>query len=341
MLRRGETADGAPAGERPGPPVFYRSVREFLALLPGVSQRFWLLVVATGVVSGVGRGAPVPAPRPGEERRLGRRGDRARRASPWRRRSRRVVVPALGGLLVTVADAAGEAAAGRPRDGRDHRGHLGAPGPAPAADAPCCAASSRSWRSAMGASLGREGALVQTGAAAGSWLADRFHVTRRQARLLVACGAASGIAAAYNVPIGGALFGLEVLLGSFALELFGPVVVSMVTATIIARVIAGQRAELRHPSVPAHASQRAAGGYRHRSAPRGRLRALREGAGLGRGAALPRAARAGALPAAHRHGARRRRGHPLPGAAGQRVRHREERAPRSAAAGAPAGAARS
>jgi chloride channel protein, CIC family len=91
----------------------------------------------------------------------------------------------------------------------------------------------------MGASLGREGALVQTGAAAGSWLADRFGVTRRQARLLVACGAASGIAAAYNVPIGGALFGLEVLLGSFALELFGPVVVSCVTATIISHIVAG------------------------------------------------------------------------------------------------------
>src|SRR3990172_8748552 len=90
-----------------------------------------------------------------------------------------------------------------------------------------------------GASLGREGALVQTGAAAGSWLADRLGVTRRQARLLVACGAASGISAAYNVPIGGALFGLEVLLGSFALELFGPVVVSCVTATFIARIVTG------------------------------------------------------------------------------------------------------
>jgi CIC family chloride channel protein len=41
------------------------------------------------------------------------------------------------------------------------------------------------------------------------------------------------------VPIGGALFGLEVLLGSFALELFGPIVVSCVTATVIARVMAG------------------------------------------------------------------------------------------------------
>jgi chloride channel protein, CIC family len=86
-----------------------------------------------------------------------------------------------------------------------------------------------------GASLGREGALVQTGAAAGSWLAGRLRLSERQARVLVACGAASGIAAAYDVPIGGALFGLEVLLGSFALELLGPIVVSCVVATAVAR----------------------------------------------------------------------------------------------------------
>jgi CBS domain-containing protein len=53
-------------------------------------------------------------------------------------------------------------------------------------------------------------------------LAQRQRVPDRQARVLVACGAASGIAAAYDVPIGGALFGLEVLLGSFARELLAP-----------------------------------------------------------------------------------------------------------------------
>jgi CIC family chloride channel protein len=92
---------------------------------------------------------------------------------------------------------------------------------------------------AMGASLGREGALVQTGAAAGTWLAERLGLDETQARIVVACGAASGIAAAYDVPIGGALFGLEVLLGSFALELLGPIVVSCVVATAVARTLPG------------------------------------------------------------------------------------------------------
>jgi CIC family chloride channel protein len=95
----------------------------------------------------------------------------------------------------------------------------------------------------MGASLGREGALVQTGAAAGSWLASRLGIEERQARVLVACGAASGIAAAYDVPIGGALFGLEVLLGSFALELLGPIVVACVVATAVSRTLPGAHVE--------------------------------------------------------------------------------------------------
>jgi CIC family chloride channel protein len=94
----------------------------------------------------------------------------------------------------------------------------------------------------MGASLGREGALVQTGAAAGTWLAARLGLDETQTRIVVACGAASGIAAAYDVPIGGALFGLEVLLGSFALELLGPIVVSCVLAVAVARTLPGAHA---------------------------------------------------------------------------------------------------
>ena len=218
-------------------PVFYRSFREFLAQLPIVSQRFWLLVVATGVVSGLGSVALL------ELLALVRRiawGEGPTLLATFSQASpaRRVIVPALGGLLVTLAGLVvkrrlgGHGTAGIIEAIWIHQGRL-----------QLGRALLRGVVSIVavgaGASLGREGALLQTGAATGSWLADRFHVTRRQARLLVACGAASGIAAAYNVPIGGALFGLEVLLGSFALELLGPVVVSCVTATIIARVVEG------------------------------------------------------------------------------------------------------
>ncbi|HEY3450748.1 MAG TPA: chloride channel protein [Myxococcales bacterium] len=89
----------------------------------------------------------------------------------------------------------------------------------------------------LGVSLGREGALIQSGAAAGSKLAEKLRLSSSEARLLVACGAASGIGAAYNVPIGAAVFGLEVLLGSLALELLGPIVVSCVLATLVSRTL--------------------------------------------------------------------------------------------------------
>ncbi len=238
MFRRNHSPGGGAARETAAPPpVFYRTFREFLAQLPGVSQRFWILVVAVGVVSGLGSvlllellAVVTRLAWDGGQTILGA----FERASP----TQRVAVPALGGLLVTAAMLAvkrrlgGHGTAGIIEAIWVHQGRLQLGRAALRGIVSVIAVG-------MGASLGREGALIQTGAAAGSWLADRFGVTRRQARLLVACGAASGIAAAYNVPIGGALFGLEVLLGSFALELFGPVVVSCVTATIIARVVAG------------------------------------------------------------------------------------------------------
>ena len=71
---------------------------------------------------------------------------------------------------------------------------------------------------AMGASLGREGAPRQLGAAIGVWIAARAGLTVEQQRTLLACGAGAGLAAVYNVPLGGALFTLEILLVSFAVR---------------------------------------------------------------------------------------------------------------------------
>ena len=84
------------------PPVFYRSLREFLRQLPVVSQRFWILVVATGVVSGLGAVALL------ELLDLVKRlawgdGSTILAAFAASTPARRVVVPALGGLLVTAA----------------------------------------------------------------------------------------------------------------------------------------------------------------------------------------------------------------------------------------------
>ena len=68
----------------------------------------------------------------------------------------------------------------------------------------------------MGAAIGRENALKQAGGVIGNMAAMWRNLPDDQRRLLVACGGGAGMAAAYNVPLGGAMFALEVLLGSFA-----------------------------------------------------------------------------------------------------------------------------
>lgn len=86
-----------------------------------------------------------------------------------------------------------------------------------------------------GGSLGREGPMLRLGAAVSSWLGAKAGLSTRRLKILLGCGAAAGFAAAYNVPIGGSLFAMEVILGSFALEIFGPIVVAAVFATLLAR----------------------------------------------------------------------------------------------------------
>jgi chloride channel protein, CIC family len=84
---------------------------------------------------------------------------------------------------------------------------------------------------ASGGSIGREGAMVQLAAMAGSRLGLLARAPIPRLRLMVACGGAAGIAAAYNAPISGALFVAEIILGSIAMESFGPLVVASVTSS--------------------------------------------------------------------------------------------------------------
>jgi H+/Cl- antiporter ClcA len=96
----------------------------------------------------------------------------------------------------------------------------------------------------MGASLGREAAPQLAGAAFASELCDRSpQVSQGQRRLLVAAGAGAGMAAVYNVPLGGALFALEVLLGTLALPLVLPALLMSLIATAVAWI-----------AVPTHAT---------------------------------------------------------------------------------------
>ncbi len=86
----------------------------------------------------------------------------------------------------------------------------------------------------MGASLGREGAPKQAGAVIANAMSDGCSLSDEQRRLLVACGAGAGMAAAYGVPLGGALFAVEVLRGVLALRLILPALLASATAAGIA-----------------------------------------------------------------------------------------------------------
>jgi H+/Cl- antiporter ClcA len=88
----------------------------------------------------------------------------------------------------------------------------------------------------MGISLGREGAPKQAGAALANILSDRGNLSDDERRLLVACGAGAGMAAAYGVPLGGALFALEVMRGMLALRFVLPALVTSLVATAVSWV---------------------------------------------------------------------------------------------------------
>lgn len=92
---------------------------------------------------------------------------------------------------------------------------------------------------ASGGSIGREGPMVQLAAMLGSKIGGFARAPIPRLRLMVACGAAAGIAAAYNAPISGALFVSEIVLGSTAMESFGPLVVASVTASATTRQLLG------------------------------------------------------------------------------------------------------
>ncbi|SAK87654.1 voltage-gated ClC-type chloride channel ClcB [Caballeronia arationis] len=113
------------------------------------------------------------------------------------------------------------------------------------------------WRSlsslftiASGGSIGREGSMVQLAALSASLIGRWVHFDPPRLRLLVACGAAAGITSAYNAPIAGAFFVTEIVLGSIAMESFGPIVVASVVANITMREFAGYRPPYEMPVFP-------------------------------------------------------------------------------------------
>src|SRR5258706_1662124 len=86
-----------------------------------------------------------------------------------------------------------------------------------------------------GASIGREGLIIQLSSTVSSKAGQWAKWPPYRLRLLVACGAAAGMAAAFNAPIAGAVFAAQIVLGNFSMNLFAPLLIASVIASIISR----------------------------------------------------------------------------------------------------------
>jgi len=90
-----------------------------------------------------------------------------------------------------------------------------------------------------GGSAGREGPMVQIGAASGSAFGQYLNLSERRIRILVGAGAAAGIAATFNAPIAGIIFALELILLEFKTRSFVPLVIATVSGTLVAHLLLG------------------------------------------------------------------------------------------------------
>lgn len=98
-----------------------------------------------------------------------------------------------------------------------------------------------------GGSAGREGPIIMIGASLGSAIGQFFKFSHTRISSATACGAAGGIAATFNAPMGGAMFAAEVLLGKYGIRTFSPLIISAVTATVISRAYFGDEITIQSP----------------------------------------------------------------------------------------------
>lgn len=89
----------------------------------------------------------------------------------------------------------------------------------------------------FGGSTGLESPMVSTGSALGSSIARVFRLSYKEKTILLACGASAGIAAAFNSPIAGVLFAIEVLLADISAAAFIPLIIAAATGALVSKVI--------------------------------------------------------------------------------------------------------
>jgi CIC family chloride channel protein len=89
----------------------------------------------------------------------------------------------------------------------------------------------------LGGSAGLESPIVITGAAFGSNYSQRYKLSYKDRTLLIGCGVAAGIAAAFNAPIAGVLFAIEVLLVDVSISAFTPIMIAAATGALVSEMV--------------------------------------------------------------------------------------------------------
>ena len=90
-----------------------------------------------------------------------------------------------------------------------------------------------------GFAVGREGPTALIGASFGSVAGQLLKFSRKRMKMIVGCGTAGALAAAFNAPLAGAAFSCELVVGNFSLHYFGPILVAAVMGTLMTRIIDG------------------------------------------------------------------------------------------------------
>ena len=219
-------------------------------IVASYGPRFWMLVVAIGLGTGLAGAALIELLRAIQHLAWSYHAGDFLEAVKRTSAARRVLVLLLGGVVAGL---------GSLLLARQHPGEVSEALWLRGARVPFWSSIARGVHSivivALGASLGREAAPQQAGAALASALSDWAQLPQWQRRLLVACGAGAGMAAVYNVPLGGALFALEVLLGTLTLPLVLPALATSLIATAVAWIVLPTSPTYKIPSYPVSASQ--------------------------------------------------------------------------------------
>jgi CIC family chloride channel protein len=91
----------------------------------------------------------------------------------------------------------------------------------------------------VGASVGLEAAYTQSGSGLASTVGNAFRLRRTDLRMIVGCGSAAAIAAAFNAPLAGAFYGFELIIGTYELSALAPIAAAALSATLVSREMFG------------------------------------------------------------------------------------------------------